>query len=62
MQRYFFKVSFFRVEIFVHTIFLIFIFPYLRAGTLEMKNSCQSYLITFSHIINQTFLLPLPLS
>ena len=60
MQRFFFKFSFFRVEIFVHTIFFIFIFPYLRAGTLEMKNSCQSYLITF--IINQTFLSPLPLS
>lgn len=61
MQRYFFKVSFFRVEIFVHTIFFLLFFP-ICAGTLEMKNSCQSYLITFSHIINQTFLLPLPLS
>ena len=26
MQRYFFKVSFFRVEIFVHTIFFYFYF------------------------------------
>lgn len=33
MQRYFFKVSFFRVEIFVHTIFFIFSFPYLRRYT-----------------------------
>lgn len=47
MQGRFFKVSFFRVEVFVHTIFL-FLFS-LSAR----RHTCQSYLITFSHFINQ---------
>ena len=43
MQRYFFKVSFFRVEIFVHTIFFIFIFPYLRRYTRDEEQLSELF-------------------